>query len=346
MNNTNYSQDIKYNMEPMASAPPLYDIDQVNINIIEANTNTATATATATAIPVSYDQTKPSAYVKSSSYVELSGCAKPPSYTDIDQMTFLTNVRTAIPANPTYNRIKSVVDKYDISDNFVKPLKNLSRFDIVALFDDSGSMTTMIDSNNYHGKTRWDELKDSAQMVVDIATCFDADGIDAYFLNHNTYTQIHSFDQINSIFNRRPTGTTNISAKLDEIYSNKSAILSEKELLILVFTDGEPNNGDSFQNLRKTVQNLTKSGRIYITFIMCTDEDHIVESYDKYFDKKIPNVDVLDDYKSEARQIMKVQGNKYRFTYGDYIVKVMLGSIDNKIDILDEKPIDNCCVIL
>jgi hypothetical protein len=269
----------------------------------------------------------------------------PPPYTDLDSLTFLSNIKSSDHINSSYDRIKDVVNKYDISDNFIKQLKDLSRFDIVALFDDSGSMSTMIDGFAYINKTRWHELMESAQMVVDIATCFDADGIDAYFLNFDTYRQINSFDQISTIFNRVPSGTTNISSKLNEIYRNKESVLREKELLILVFTDGEPNNGDSFNNLRKTVKHITQSGRVYVSFIMCTDEDHIVQAYDKHFDKDILNVDVIDDYKSEAKQIKRIQGDKFRFTRGDYIVKVMIGSINQSIDALDERPIDSCCVI-
>ena len=90
---------------------------------------------------------------------------------------------------------------------------------------------------------------------------------------------------------------------------------------------------------------INQSGRVHVSFIMCTDEDNIVEAYDKYFDKGIINVDIVDDYKSESRQIQKVQGKKFRFTHGDYIVKLMLGSIDPNIDKLDETSLNNCCII-
>ena len=35
------------------------------------------------------------------------------------------------------------------------------------------------------------------------------------------------------------------------------------------------------------------------------------------WDKKIPNLDVVDDYKSEKKEILACQGNSFPFSYGD-----------------------------
>lgn len=35
------------------------------------------------------------------------------------------------------------------------------------------------------------------------------------------------------------------------------------------------------------------------------------------WDKKIPNLDVADDYKSERKEIQKVQGKNFPFSFGD-----------------------------
>lgn len=45
---------------------------------------------------------------------------------------------------------------------------------------------------------------------------------------------------------------------------------------------------------------------------------------------------VVDDYQSERAQILKAQGSNFRFTYGDYLCKALLGSIDPEFDQLDE----------
>jgi hypothetical protein len=58
------------------------------------------------------------------------------------------------------------------------------------------------------------------------------------------------------------------------------------------------------------------------------------------WDVKIPNLDVTDDYTSEKDQIKKIKGKKYRFSFGDYVVKSMVGSIDAKLDQMDEAKCD------
>ena len=46
---------------------------------------------------------------------------------------------------------------------------------------------------------------------------------------------------------------------------------------------------------------------------------------------------------SERLEVLRARGSNFRFTYGDYVVKILLGSVDKKIDNLDER---KKCVIL
>ena len=50
------------------------------------------------------------------------------------------------------------------------------------------------------------------------------------------------------------------------------------------------------------------------------------------FDK----IDVVDDYESEYNDIMKRREVGYKFSYGDYIVKMLIGSLDKDEDRRDE----------
>ena len=56
------------------------------------------------------------------------------------------------------------------------------------------------------------------------------------------------------------------------------------------------------------------------------------------WDDTIPRVDVCDDYQSEKREILRAQGAHFRFSRGDYCVKLLLGAIDPSMDKLDEQP--------
>ena len=74
-------------------------------------------------------------------------------------------------------------------------------------------------------------------------------------------------------------------------------------------------------------------------------------SYLNNWDKTIPNLDVIDDYKSEKKEILACQGKFFPFSFGDvsfptlvifiyamfkYVVKILMGGVDSWFDLLDE----------
>ena len=54
------------------------------------------------------------------------------------------------------------------------------------------------------------------------------------------------------------------------------------------------------------------------------------------WDQTIPRLDVVDDFRSEKLEILRVQGSTFKFSFGDYIVKSLIGAIDPEMDSLDE----------
>ena len=63
------------------------------------------------------------------------------------------------------------------------------------------------------------------------------------------------------------------------------------------------------------------------------------------WDKYIKRLDVVDDFRNEREEIMRSQGSNFSFTYGDYVVKSLIGSTDVDIDNLDENKY-KCCQVL
>lgn len=47
------------------------------------------------------------------------------------------------------------------------------------------------------------------------------------------------------------------------------------------------------------------------------DEISLDFSYLNHWDKRLPHLDVADDYRSERREILKVQGKNFPFSFGD-----------------------------
>ncbi|CAF0799519.1 unnamed protein product [Rotaria sordida] len=247
-------------------------------------------------------------------------------------------------------KFKDIITKYDINYDFAFRLRALEGFEIVMILDDSSSMYTPIIDRDQKDispfsqlPSRWDELKHIVSIIVDLASVLDPDGVDIYFLNRSPLLHVTDSSQLHETFSRLPNGPTPLTRALSEVLNVKRSHVHDRKLLILIATDGLPTD-DHGQNdiirLEKVLRNerFPSIDHIYITFIACTDDLQSVDYLNK-FDKKIPYVDVLDDYRSERREILAVQGNHFPFSYGDYVVKILMGSLDQWFDKLDEKKV-------
>lgn len=106
-------------------------------------------------------------------------------------------------------------------------------------------------------------------------------------------------------------------------------------MLIIFATDGAPDDRNSFFKILKDRDGMDPS--MCPTVIMaCTDDDSAV-GWLNQLDKGFPFIDVVDDYLSERQEILKMQGEGFPFSKGDYLVKTLIGCIDPLYDTLDEK---------
>jgi hypothetical protein len=177
----------------------------------------------------------------------------------------------------------------------------------------------------------------AAGMNSRAVSCFDADGIDLYFLNRPGLLHVTDPSQIGNVFAAPPSGFTPINATLVNVLREKAAVMSEKKLLVIILTDGEPTDASGRPNIGELERTLRqRSSQCHVTFVACTDDDSVMQ-YLNGWDESIPRLDVVDDYISEKKEIIAVQGNAFRFSHGDWIVKALLGSIDPSLDSLDEK---------
>ena len=69
----------------------------------------------------------------------------------------------------------------------------------------------------------------------------------------------------------------------------------EGDTIVIVLTDGEPSDCRMPQ-IQSMLQARAKS--VYVTFVMCTEEDDVVEAYNKCVDP-IWGCDISDDFRSE-----------------------------------------------
>ncbi len=271
--------------------------------------------------------------------------APPPSYNSI--------IPTSLPTGNGISReekFREIINKYEISYDFSQRLQQLQGFKIAFIFDDSGSMNTpLMDSplnnnNSLIKATRWDETQYFARIAIEIASLFDTEGCSVYFLNRKPSPIFNVFDesQVLRLFQLKPAGPTPLSRVLNEALNNNMH-QSEKKLLVVIVSDGEPtdNYGQVLINdFKKTLKN--RSPRVFTSIVACTDDDHSMDYLNRW-DREIKNLDVVDDYRNEREEIRRAKGPSFRFSFGDYVVKSLIGSIDPELDNYDEV---GCCILV
>lgn len=248
-------------------------------------------------------------------------------------------------------KLDRIKRQYEISPYFARKLEMLRGMEIVMLCDDSGSMTQVgsYDKQLSRALTRWEELRQRTTIIMEIATIMDPDGIDIYFLNRSPAFGIRDVSQVDQLFTIPPAGGTQLTKVFNQILQDKSEIIKERKVLIIIATDGEPRQYDSCgrdidgkHEFMKALQNRKPIDRLLVSIMACTDDDKVM-SYLNKIDKNVKFVDVLDDYENEKKEILEARGRNFIFNLGDYIVKTLVGPMDPELDNLDEK---NKCIIL
>lgn len=228
--------------------------------------------------------------------------------------------------------LDQLASDHDINPSFKDKLWQINETHIILLCDDSGSMNAQVDGQT---KTRWDELKKAVTEILDIALIFDPIGMDIHFLNRAPQLTVKFSEQIAKSFRESPNGGTPLVTKLTTLEQMYRGMPYNK--LLIIATDGEPSDDQSpdYANLKQCMARLIQQG-YHIGFLICTDNDSQVR-YINDIDRQYQQVDVTDDYNTELREIRRAQGRNFKFSYGDYIVKLLVGSIDQTMDQLDER---------
>ena len=261
---------------------------------------------------------------------------EPPNYNDIIDSNPLI-VPSAPPNTSSQtnisDRLNNLENEFEMGIKYREKLPILSDFEIVLLVDDSGSMNTPLE-NSVHA-TRWDELKEVIHITIKISTIFDENGIDIYFLNRNNIFGITDFKQMHNILMPKPYGRTPLTKKVAEIFDRYHNC--EKPILLVIATDGVPTNdygNIDIENFKNIINNKNHS-KFYVSFLACSDRDEDIK-YLNILDKKVPNVDTLDDYLSEKKEVLSVQGINFNYSLGDHVARLLLGPICPEMDSLDE----------
>ncbi|CAF3110328.1 unnamed protein product [Rotaria sp. Silwood2] len=201
--------------------------------------------------------------------------------------------------NRNMNALEEFIRRYHINEGFASKLHGLRGYEIVFLCDDSSSMNLpigkkLISCTDLHffyllfefeghvygaGQqqiTRWEELKKTVSIVVDLASTVDPDGVDVYFLNRKPLLHVHNSKELVSTFATRPNGATPIVRALRQVLNEKKNEIQQRKLLIVIATDGIPTDNNGQPNVQEFYQVLAKEripiDRVPVTIMACTGE--------------------------------------------------------------------------
>ncbi|CAF2842083.1 unnamed protein product [Rotaria sp. Silwood2] len=225
------------------------------------------------------------------------------------------------------DRLQAIATRYEINDTLTQRLNILQQLKIVVLCDDSDSMNTPVYGTT---RTRWDQLRCIVRIVTEIGTVFDSNGIDVHFLNRPSMSNVANIRQVVESFSQYPAGLTPLTPALRRIFQlAASKSCSDKRLLVLVATDGTSTNRNEnvdIQSLENLMRNERQASTTYVTFLACTGNESNV-SYLSKWDRTMTNVEFVADYITEREGVRRSQGYKYPFSFGDYVVKALLGAV-------------------
>jgi hypothetical protein len=244
---------------------------------------------------------------------------------------------------PISNETKKLVNKYNVSCFYAQHLHKLREFKVVLILDDSTSMKQKLTTS---GQTKWDELRFTSQIIVEILLSLKVE-CDIVFLNRTGIKNIQRISDLRSRFSIPPKGDTPLTDCFNMILrKNHVELVGSRKLLTIIFTDGCPTSNNlaetfAIDEFKRVLKQRTPMNRIFVSIVACTNDASSLEYLNKW-DTKIKNLDVIDDYESEKREILAQHKKLNEFSFGDYIAKILLGSFTKSIDNLDEKQ----CTIL
>lgn len=262
----------------------------------------------------------------------------------------------AVPNAEPESKFDRLVRLHELRPPIPEQLRSvLTRCKIVLVCDDSSSMATAISepgANPFAAKknTRWTELMKLASVIIEFVTAVNDEGLDIHFLNRPSVYKVVDMTGLQQVFSDGPRGKTPLITSLRRIHREYMGKLAERQLLMVVVTDGEPSDG-TLNDLFYALRDITSSGNVHISLAECTDNEEEMEYLDSW-DGRIRNFDNTDDYREELRRVKQVNGQSFKFTYEDYVIKILLATFISYYYNLDQggsrfyNNQDCCCTLV
>jgi len=194
-------------------------------------------------------------------------------------------------------------------------------------------------------QSRWKEAHSRLKELVEILAYIAFQSIHVCFLNRPDKLVLNrsgrdpetfltdAYLKIDAAFAKSPSGTTPFLERLQESFARGAG----KNVARYFFGDGSPNGG---LQAKTAVVNLLKrrdSPEMNpMTFLSCTNEDAQVE-WMKDAEEVAPYCSECDDFKDEADEVLKDQGEAFPFSRGFYLISCLVGAMNpDDLDCMDE----------
>merc|ERR1719440_537262 len=152
------------------------------------------------------------------------------------------------PADSMMEKLTQILNQFEITIAEANDLLVLTDYEMVVIADDSGSM--QMSAVPPEARTlgaavpsRWDELKFTLGLLVELGGCFDESGLDIHFLNRPKLTEVKSASSplLLEAFANKPLGTTPLTECLRDVVKQcaEKCAAVEKPVLMFILTDGE-----------------------------------------------------------------------------------------------------------
>lgn len=243
----------------------------------------------------------------------------------------------------------------------------------VWILDNSGSMSTFDGRRLVSTKTknqiewknctRWEELRECVTYHAHMAALLNAP-TKFIWLNPPDHSLPQSYDvaghgqesldsELDSLFHTlshtSPSGVTPLARHLHDLYTmllpRKESLLREgQQVMVCLATDGIPTDDKGVvaapgtfarADFELALRRLMNDLPVWMVVRLCTNDDNVLEYYEKLDGQLELNLEVLDDYMDEAKEV-----NKYNpwLTYGLPLHRCReMGFHDKLLDMMDER---------
>ncbi|GAB1523706.1 hypothetical protein RhiTH_006856 [Rhizoctonia solani] len=251
--------------------------------------------------------------------------SQPPAYSSVPE--------TIIEAPPRMNNIRTTGAENALELLKLSFIELLKEYDTVFLIDDSGSMAGGL----------WTQAGRALAGVATVASQYDDDGIDIYFLNSREFAQnVRHESQVYQLFQRvQPRGSTPTGARLDillrsyltsieraqeEFDSQDPEITGIKPVNYIVITDGAPSD-DPESVIVAAAKRLDKGefplSQVGIQFVQIGSDPEATQALEELDDDLAGKYDIRDivdttPYTTELS--------------GETLIKILLGGVNKRVD--------------